>query len=112
MSDNRPEQDNRPNEGGEDVKRQIKKRIAIAAALVAVALAAIPILNSLNKSHVETTASTPQPSSGRIISQPASEPAAAPAPTVASAPQAQASEPAHAAPGLPSAPATEKTPTV
>lgn len=111
MSDYRPEPDKRPDEGGEDVKRQIKKRIAIAGALVAVALAAIPILNSLNKSKVETTASTPQSSSGRIISPASSEPLGSISSAIeSSAPQA--SEPAHAAPGLPSAPATEKTPSV
>jgi cell division protein FtsN len=113
MSDNRPDPDKRPDEGGEDVKRQIKKRIAIAGALVAVALAAIPILNSLNKSKVETTASNPQSSSGRIISPASSEPLGSISSAIeSSAPAPQASEPAHAAPGLPSAPATEKTPSV
>lgn len=110
MSDTRPEPDKRPNEDGADVKRQVKKRIAIAGALVAVALAAIPILNSLNKNKVETTASIPQASSGRIIT--ASEPISSISAPEASAPQAQASEPAHAAPGLPNAPATDKTPAV
>ncbi|WP_052370756.1 SPOR domain-containing protein [Chromobacterium haemolyticum] len=91
--------------GGEaDLNSKLKKRLMIAGGLVAVALAAIPLTDSLNKPKVEMTASSQSPSSGKII-KPASAPAeAAPAPAPASAPAAESSAPATEAAGAPQAP--------
>ncbi|MGR2682987.1 MULTISPECIES: SPOR domain-containing protein [Chromobacterium] len=107
--------------GGEaDLNSKLKKRLMIAGGLVAVALAAIPLTDSLNKPKVEMTASSQSPSSGKII-KPASAPAeAAPAPAPASAPAAESSAPATEAAGAPQAPSAaspaspdlDKTPAV
>ncbi|AXT47628.1 MULTISPECIES: SPOR domain-containing protein [Chromobacterium] len=107
--------------GGEtDLNSKLKKRLLIAGGLVAVALAAIPLTDSLNKPKVEMTASSQSPSSGKII-KPASAPAeAAPAPAPASAPAAESSAPATEAAGAPQTPSAaspaspdlDKTPAV
>ena len=114
---------NEPDE--KDLNSKLKKRLAIAGGLVAVALAAIPVLDSMKKPKVEMTATTPAGSSGKIVNsssapaleQPAPEPvveSSAPA-TEASAPQSDAgSSPSPAAPIAtpPQTPDVSKTPAV
>lgn len=111
--------------GGDDdsnLDGKLKKRLWIAGGLVTVALAAIPIMDSLNKPKVEMTAADSQsPSSGKIIkaapsaaSEPATqaaEPASAPH-AQSSAPQAEAGAPAAPSTAAPSAPDLSKTPAV
>lgn len=78
-----------------DLNSKLKKRLAIAGGLVAVALAAIPVLDGMKKPKVEMTASTPAGSSGKIVN-PSSAPAAeapAPEPIAASTPAVEASAP-------------------
>ncbi|RQO76040.1 SPOR domain-containing protein [Aquitalea sp. FJL05] len=108
-----------------DLNSKLKKRLAIAGGLVAVALAAIPVLDSMKKPKVEMTATTPVGSSGKIVNpssapaleQPAAEPAVeSSAPAVeASAPQTDAGN--SASPAAPTAtppqtPDISKTPAV
>ncbi|BBF84225.1 hypothetical protein DLM_0564 [Aquitalea magnusonii] len=87
-----------------DLNSKLKKRLAIAGGLVAVALAAIPVLDGMKKPKVDMTASTPAGSSGKIVN-PTSAPAAevpAAEPTSASTPVAEASAPVTDAGSSPS----------
>lgn len=75
---------------------QIKKRIAIAAGLALVALAAIPLINGMGKDEAASTPASQPISSGKIVQKDASEAAfVVEAPlasaAVASAPTAEAS---------------------
>ncbi|MEO9453144.1 hypothetical protein ABI924_02760, partial [Chromobacterium phragmitis] len=110
---------------GEDesnLNGKLKKRLWIAGGLVAVALAAIPLMDALTKQKVEMNSDAQSPSSGKII-KPASSPetGAIIQPKPASAPTEQSSAPitetANSAPAAPaeSAPATpdlSKTPAI
>ncbi|SMF31077.1 Sporulation related domain-containing protein [Pseudogulbenkiania subflava DSM 22618] len=114
-----------PPKGGEekDISRKLKQRLLIAGGLVALALAAIPVLDHFGKrDEVAMTASEPQGSSGKIAnvaSAPATEPPAAiesstPAAMEASQPASQTT-PASPTPSghiAPPAPDTSKTPGV
>ncbi|KJV31542.1 hypothetical protein VI06_06725 [Aquitalea magnusonii] len=108
----------------QDLNSKLKKRLAIAGGLVAVALAAIPVLDGMKKPKVDMTAAAPVSSSGKIVNA-ASAPvveASAPEPQVASAPAVEASapetdagtSPSPAAPiaATPQAPDVSKTPAV
>ncbi len=108
-----------------DLNSKLKKRLAIAGGLVAVALAAIPVLDSMKKPKVEMTATTPAGSSGKIVnpsSAPALEQAAAEPAVESSAPAVEASAPqtdasSTASPAAPTAtppqtPDISKTPAV
>ncbi|QEL56260.1 SPOR domain-containing protein [Chromobacterium paludis] len=103
-----------------DLNSKLKKRLWIAGGLVAVAVAAIPLMDALNKPKVEMSSDAPTPSSGKII-----KPAASPdvgsitLPKTASAPTAQSSEPvaqsgapASPAESQPAAPDLSKTPAI
>ncbi len=95
-----------------DLNSKLKKRLWIAGGLVAVAVAAIPLMDALTKPKVEMSSDAPAPSSGKII-KPASSPEAGviTPPKIASAPTAQSSAPAaEAGGGAPVAPAVN-TPT-
>lgn len=79
-----------------DLNSKLKKRLAIAGGLVAVALAAIPVMDSMKKPKVEMTATTPVGSSGKIVnpsSAPALEQAASEPAVESSAPAVEASAP-------------------
>ncbi|WP_428832347.1 hypothetical protein, partial [Chromobacterium piscinae] len=111
---------------GEDesnLNGKLKKRLWIAGGLVAVALAAIPLMDALTKPKVEMSSDAQSPSSGKII-KPASsadagaisiqiKPASAPA-AQSSAPAAEAANHAPAAPAetIPATPDLSKTPAV
>ncbi|WP_434633558.1 SPOR domain-containing protein [Chromobacterium sp. CV08] len=87
-----------PADGGEesDLNSKLKKRLWLAGGLVAVALAAIPLMDALTKPKQEMNSDAPSPSSGKII-KPAAVPdiaATAPATQAASAPASQSSAPA------------------
>ncbi|MEO3961562.1 SPOR domain-containing protein [Chromobacterium piscinae] len=111
---------------GEDesnLNGKLKKRLWIAGGLVAVALAAIPLMDALTKPKVEMSSDAQSPSSGKII-KPASsadagaisiqiKPASAPA-AQSSAPAAEAANHAPASPAetIPATPDLSKTPAV
>ena len=79
----------------QDLNSKLKKRLAIAGGLVAVALAAIPVLDSMKKPKVDMTAAAPVSSSGKIVNAASApvEEASAPEAVVASAPVVEASAP-------------------
>lgn len=90
-----------------DLNSKLKKRLWIAGGLVAVAVAAIPLMDALTKPKVEMSSDAPTPSSGKIV-KPASSPEAGiiTPPKIASAPAQQSSAPtAEAGNGAPVAPA-------
>ncbi|NHQ82600.1 SPOR domain-containing protein [Chromobacterium vaccinii] len=111
---------------GEDesnLNGKLKKRLWIAGGLVAVALAAIPLMDALTKPKVEMSSDAQSPSSGKII-KPASsadagaisvqiKPASAPA-AQSSAPAAETANHAPASPAetIPATPDLSKTPAV
>ena len=111
---------------GEDesnLNGKLKKRLWIAGGLVAVALAAIPLMDALTKPKVEMSSDAQSPSSGKII-KPASsadagaisvqiKPASAPA-AQSSAPAVEAANHAPASPAetIPATPDLSKTPAV
>ncbi|MEO2218400.1 SPOR domain-containing protein [Chromobacterium vaccinii] len=111
---------------GEDesnLNGKLKKRLWIAGGLVAVALAAIPLMDALTKPKVEMSSDAQSPSSGKII-KPASsadsgaitvqiKPASAPA-AQSSAPAAETANRAPASPTetIPATPDLSKTPAV
>ncbi|MDF0606362.1 SPOR domain-containing protein [Neisseriaceae bacterium TC5R-5] len=92
-----------------DLSLKLKKRLLIAGGLVAIALAAIPVMDSLNKPKVEMTATNQTSSSGKIQQQAASSTASVPAPIAqtaieTSAPQNESSAPSNINNTLPSPP--------
>ncbi|AOZ50036.1 SPOR domain-containing protein [Chromobacterium vaccinii] len=111
---------------GEDesnLNGKLKKRLWIAGGLVAVALAAIPLMDALTKPKVEMSSDAQSPSSGKIIKPASSADAGAISVQIksASAPAAQSSAPAaeavnHApaspAETIPATPDLSKTPAV
>ncbi|MDN0081384.1 SPOR domain-containing protein [Crenobacter sp. SG2305] len=96
--------------------KRIKKRLLIAGGVVVLALGVAALLSN-QRPKVETTAGSPQTSSGKIVNKDASgnviEKLEASAPEagapVASAPAARAAAP-QTSPGLPSSPDTGRTP--
>ncbi|MBI3144918.1 MAG: SPOR domain-containing protein [Pseudogulbenkiania sp.] len=107
MSANTPS-DTPPKGGDEkDLSRKLKKRLLIAGGLVALALAAIPLLDHFGKGDkVAMTATEPQGSSGKIANVASAPEEEAPAAVESSAPAAaEASQPAQR-PAEPHAPAT------
>lgn len=124
MSANTP--NDTPPKGGDekDISRKLKKRLLIAGGLVALALAAIPVLDHFGKrDEVAMTATAPQGSSGRIAnvaSVPAAEPLAAVESSIPAAEEAgpsvprpaESPAPAAVTPAAPPAPDTAKTPGV
>ncbi|WP_024303684.1 SPOR domain-containing protein [Pseudogulbenkiania sp. MAI-1] len=108
-----------------DISNKLKKRLLIAGGLVALALAAIPVLDYFGKrSDVAMTTTEPQGSSGKIANAASAPEAEPPAAIESSAPVAmEASQPAQASvaaspapvtpgPAAPPAPDTGKTPGV
>ncbi|MGC0154367.1 SPOR domain-containing protein [Chromobacterium vaccinii] len=105
-----------PADGGEesDLNSKLKKRLWFAGGLVAVALAAIPLMDALTKPKQEMSSDAQSPSSGKII-KPAAAPQAASAPTVqSSAPAADTASHAPATPAAnsPQTPDLSKTPAI
>ena len=106
-----------------DLNSKLKKRLWIAGGLVAVALAAIPLMDALTKPKVDMSSDAQSPSSGKIVKPAASSPEAgaiAP-PKAASAAieqsSAPAAEPANRAPATPAetspaSPDLSKTPAI
>ncbi|WP_084637698.1 SPOR domain-containing protein [Paludibacterium yongneupense] len=110
MSEQRPDPHSEYESDERDFSSRLKIRLAIAGGLVAVALAAIPVLDSLTgKTPVppQPSAPTADSNSGKIVASGA-EQSSAPAESAASAPAASA--PAEALPGTPVAPDLSKTP--
>ncbi|POZ62741.1 SPOR domain-containing protein [Chromobacterium alticapitis] len=99
-----------PHDGQDEseLSGKLKKRLWIAGGLVAVAVAAIPLMDALTKPKVEMSSEAPTPSSGKIVKA-ASSPAsgAITLPKAASAPAMQSSEPI-AQTGAPAAPAENR----
>lgn len=89
---------------------ELKKRLAMAAGLVAIALAAIPVLDSMSGKKPDTTPTSVPVSSGRIVNkEAASEPTLVIAQLPESSAPAAASTPAIATPS-PATPDLGKTP--
>lgn len=120
-----PNQQQQPYDGEDEsnLNGKLKKRLWIAGGLVAVALAAIPLMDALTKPKVEMSSDAQSPSSGKII-KPASSadsgaitvqinPASAPA-AQSSAPAAETANRAPASPAetIPATPDLSKTPAV
>lgn len=107
MSANTP--NDTPPEGGDekDIGRKLKKRLLIAGGLVALALAAIPVLDRFGKrDEVAMTSTEPQGSSGKIANVASAPAEETPAAVESSAPAAiEASQPAQLSAEIPT-PAT------
>ncbi|WP_047244396.1 SPOR domain-containing protein [Chromobacterium subtsugae] len=106
-----------------DLNSKLKKRLWIAGGLVAVALAAIPLMDALTKPKMDMSSDAQSPSSGKIVKPAASSPSAGaialPKAASAAAEQssAPAAEPANRAPATPAetspaSPDLSKTPAV